>query len=206
MKKNEVLDYVPKRSIDLVENLINEDNLIIKVVNVRKTKHGDFRRLKDGSNQITINHISNPYRFLITLIHELAHFKVSQNSKIMIRPHGNEWKHTFKLMMLPFLNNLIFPDNILSKLAKYLKNPSATTDSNVDLVISLSRYDVIKDSNIFLFDILNDELFQHNENRIFKKIGKLRKRYICEEIETRKKYLFSPVSRVKKINYEKSCS
>ena len=124
----------------------------------------------------------------------------------MIRPHGNEWKNTFKLMMLPFLNNLIFPDNILSKLAKYLKNPSATTDSNVDLVISLSRYDVKKDSNIFLFDILNDELFQHNENRIFKKIGKLRKRYICEEIETRKKYLFSPVSRVKKINYEKSCS
>ena len=206
MKKNEVLDYVPKTSIDLVENLINEDNLIIKVVNVRKTKHGDFRRLKGGSNQITINLISNPYRFLITLIHELAHFKVSQNSKIMIRPHGNEWKHTFKLMMLPFLNNLIFPDNILSKLAKYLKNPSATTDSNVDLVISLSRYDVKKDSNIFLFDILNDELFQHNENRIFKKIGKLRKRYICEEIETRKKYLFSPVSRVKKINYEKSCS
>ena len=206
MKKNEVLDYVPKTSIDLVENLINEDNLIIKVVNVRKTKHGDFRRLKGGSNQITINLISNPYRFLITLIHELAHFKVSQNSKIMIRPHGNEWKNTFKLMMLPFLNNLIFPDNILSKLAKYLKNPSATTDSNVDLVISLSRYDVIKDSNIFLFDILNDELFQHNENRIFKKIGKLRKRYICEEIETRKKYLFSPVSRVKKINYEKSCS
>tara|TARA_B110000259_G_C14034199_1_gene408351 strand:+ start:11236 stop:11856 length:621 start_codon:yes stop_codon:yes gene_type:complete len=206
MKKNEVLDYVPKTSIDLVENLINEDNLIIKVVNVRKTKHGDFRRLKGGSNQITINLISNPYRFLITLIHELAHFKVSQNSKIMIRPHGNEWKNTFKLMMLPFLNNLIFPDNILSKLAKYLKNPSATTDSNVDLVISLSRYDVKKDSNIFLFDILNDELFQHNENRIFKKIGKLRKRYICEEIETRKKYLFSPVSRVKKINYEKSCS
>ena len=206
MKKNEVLDYIPKTSINLVGNLINEDNLIIKVVNVRKTKHGDFRRLKGGSNQITINLISNPYRFLITLIHELAHFKVSQNSKIMIRPHGNEWKNTFKLMMLPFLNNLIFPDNILSKLAKYLKNPSATTDSNVDLVISLSRYDVKKDSNIFLFDILNDELFQHNENRIFKKIGKLRKRYICEEIETRKKYLFSPVSRVKKINYEKSCS
>ena len=54
MKKNEVLDYIPKTSINLVGNLINEDNLIIKVVNVRKTKHGDFRRLKDGSNQITI--------------------------------------------------------------------------------------------------------------------------------------------------------
>ena len=67
----------------------------------------------------------------------LAHFRVNQNFKNKIRPHGNEWKNTFQLMMLPFLNNIIFPDNILSKLANYLKNPSATTDSNIDLVISL---------------------------------------------------------------------
>jgi len=206
MKKNEVLNYIPKTSIFLVENLINEEDLIIKVVKARKTKHGDFRRLIDGSNQITINHISNPYRFLITLIHELAHFRVNQNLKKRIKPHGIEWKKTFQLMMLPLLNNVIFPDEILSRLAHYLKNPSATTDSNINLVISLSKYDLQENDNMFLLDIPNEDLFQHNEKKIYKKIGKLRKRYICKEIATSKRYLFSPVARVKKIKYEKSSS
>jgi hypothetical protein len=206
MKKNEVLNYIPKSSFTLVKNLIDEQNLIIKIVKVRKTKHGDFRKFNDGTNQITINHINNKYRFLITLIHELAHFRVNQNSKKRIRPHGIEWKKIFQSMMLPFLNNIIFPDEILSRLAHYLKNPSATTDSDIDLVISLSKYDLKENDNMFLFDISNEDLFQHNEKKIYKKIGKLRKRYICEEIATSKKYLFSPVARVKKIKYEKSSS
>mgnify|MGYP005724027177 FL=1 len=101
--------------------------------------------------------------------------------------------------MLPFLNNTIFPNKILSDLANYLKNPSATTDSNINLVISLSKYDV-ESSTVFLFDILNETLFQHNKNKIYKKIGKLRKRYICEEIRSKRRYLFSPVTRVEKVN------
>tara|TARA_B100000780_G_scaffold51987_2_gene32137 strand:- start:3396 stop:4016 length:621 start_codon:yes stop_codon:yes gene_type:complete len=206
MKKNEVLDFIPKTSFSLVENLIDQENLVIKVVKARKTKHGDFKRFKDGSNQITLNHIHNKYRFLITLIHELAHFKVNQNTKIRVKPHGIEWKKTFQLMMLPFLNNIIFPDDVLSKLAQYIRNPLATTDSDIDLVITLSKYDLEENDNIFLFDILKEDLFQYNSKKTYKKIGKLRKRYICEEIVSKKKYLFSPVTKVKKIKDEKSSS
>lgn len=199
MIRNKVLNYIPKSSISLVENLINENNLLIKIVKIRKTKHGDFKKFRDGSSQITINHIDNKYRFLITLIHELAHFRVNRNLIRRVKPHGTEWKKTFQLLMLPFLNNTIFPNKILSDLANYLKNPSATTDSNINLVISLSKYDV-ESSTVFLFDILNETLFQHNKNKIYKKIGKLRKRYICEEIKSKRKYLFSPITRVEKVS------
>lgn len=199
MTRSKVLNYIPKSSISLVENLINENNLLIKIVKIRKTKHGDFKKFRDGSSQITINHIDNKYRFLITLIHELAHFRVNRNLIRRVKPHGTEWKKTFQLLMLPFLNNTIFPNKILSDLANYLKNPSATTDSNINLVISLSKYDV-ESSTVFLFDILNETLFQHNKNKIYKKIGKLRKRYICEEIRSKRRYLFSPVTRVEKVN------
>ena len=198
MKVNQVLNYIPKSSVSLVENLIKDDNLIIKVVKIRKTKHGDFKKFRDGSSQITLNHIENKYRFLITLIHELAHFRVNRNLMRRVKPHGIEWKKTFQLLMLPFLNNIIFPDNILSNLANYLKNPSATTDSNINLVISLSEYDV-ESSTVFLFNILNETFFQHDKNKIYKKIGKLRKRYICEEIKSKRRYLFSPVTRVEKV-------
>ena len=197
MIKNEVLKYIPKLSVNLVKNLIKEENLTIKIVKIRKTKHGDFKKLLNGSSQITLNLIENKYRFLITLIHELAHFRVNKNSNCKIAPHGSDWKNTYKLLMLPFLNNSIFPDNILSKLAKHMKNPSATTDTDIDLVISLSKYDKHNDS-VFLFDVMSENLFEFN-NQIYKKIGKLRKRYICKDIIKNKKYLFSPVTRVKKI-------
>ena len=197
MIKNEVLKYIPKLSVNLVKNLIKEENLTIKIVKIRKTKHGDFKKFVNGSSQITLNLIENKYRFLITLIHELAHFRVNKNSNFKKAPHGSEWKNTYKLLMLPFLNNTIFPDNVLSKLAKHMKNPSATTDSDIDLVISLSEYDKHNDS-VFLFDVLSESLFEFN-NKIYKKIGKLRKRYICKDILKNKKYLFSPVTRVKKI-------
>ena len=77
MKNNEVLDYIPVNSFDYVKKIISDDNLVLKVVKERKTKHGDFRKLKNGSNQITLNYNKNQFRFLITLIHELAHFRVS---------------------------------------------------------------------------------------------------------------------------------
>jgi len=97
-----LFDLIPDESCELVKPLVSKDSLEIKVVNVRKTKHGDFKKLKNGFNQITLNHINNKYRFLITLIHELAHFKVYSNIKKRVNPHGIEWKSAYKLMMLPF--------------------------------------------------------------------------------------------------------
>ena len=44
MIKNEVLKYIPKLSVNLVKNLIKEENLTIKIVKIRKTKHGDFKK------------------------------------------------------------------------------------------------------------------------------------------------------------------
>ena len=74
-----MLDLIPKASHELIKKLISSENLTIKVVKTRKTKHGDFRSLKNRKFQITLNQIDNKYRFLITLVHELAHFKVFQS-------------------------------------------------------------------------------------------------------------------------------
>ena len=199
MIKFELLDLIPEASHELVKPLIFEKNLNIKIVKVRKTKHGDFKKLRNGSNQITLNHINNKYRFLITLVHELAHFKVYKNLKKRVNPHGIEWKNTYKLMMLPFLNNKIFPNDILSKLAIHIKNPSASTDSDINLVVALNKYDYFNDNKIFLNDLSEDYLFEYDQERIFLIQRKLRKRYICKELSTGKEYLFSPVARFKPI-------
>ena len=41
-----VYDYIPENSHQLISDLIDKENLIVKIVNTRKTKHGDFRKQK----------------------------------------------------------------------------------------------------------------------------------------------------------------
>ena len=192
-----MLDLIPKASHELIKKLIDGENLTIKVVKTRKTKYGDFRSLKNRKFKITLNQIDNKYRFLITLVHELAHFKVFQSFGNSVNPHGTEWKKTYKFLMLPFLNNLIFPEDILRHLALHMINPPATTDSDLNLVVALQKHDLIDDKKMFLFEIPEKSIFIHNSSKLFVKLYKRRKRYICKELSSGKKYLFSPVARIK---------
>ena len=66
--------YIPKNAVTLVQEILEEHPLDIKIVKERLTKHGDFKRTIHNKVQITINNNLNQYQFLLTLIHELAHF------------------------------------------------------------------------------------------------------------------------------------
>ena len=190
--KNLILhNYIPDKSIILVEELLDEYSFFLIIKNNRKTKHGDFKPLPNQKYQITINNDLNQYRFLITLIHEIAHLKTYIENKKKIRkikPHGIEWKINFQHLMLPFLNTEIFPDNILSALANYLRNPKASTDSDINLSLVLKQQDQPNNKQ-YIFEIMLGRKFKYN-NRIFVKGKKRRTRHECTEIKTKKVYLF----------------
>ena len=70
---NTLQKYLPERAVDLVFELIKTNNVHLKIVNQRQTKHGDYRRMSNGTHVITVNNSLNKYAFLITLVHEIAH-------------------------------------------------------------------------------------------------------------------------------------
>ena len=84
----------------------------------------------------------NPFRFLITLLHEISHFFVYKDFGFKTKPHGYQWKSKFKELLIPVINNEVFPDDILRPLAKYAVNPKASTDTDLDLSIALNKYNV----------------------------------------------------------------
>ena len=170
--------------------------MIVLVKNERKTRHGDYRRLPNNKHQITINNNLNQYRFLITLIHEIAHFEAYKIYGRTIRPHGIEWKQTFQYLMLPFINPEVFPSHLLPLLAKHFRNPKASSDTDIVLSAALKKYDPLSD-DIYVSELPLETLFEYSNGKVFKR-GKLRRTRIeCEEVATKKIYLFHPNAAVK---------
>ncbi len=192
--------YLPKSAITPVFELIQQQEVHLKIVRERKTRHGDYRKDLSGRHLITINASLNPYSFLITLIHELAHLLAYKTYGRRIKPHGKEWKHCFQHLMLPFLRPEVFPDQLLPVLAKHFKNPKASSDTDAVLSIALKQYDSKEHFSTFMFEIPDGSLFKTSNNRVFMKVSKRVKRYECMELKTQKIYLFQPNAQVELIS------
>ena len=193
--QKQIIDFIPPNAQLLVGNLLAIDDLVIKVKTERKTKHGDYRQLPNGKHQITINSNLNIYRFLITLIHEIAHFEAYKNYGRFIKPHGKEWKQTFQHLMLPFLRPDVFPLELLPLLAKHFKNPKASSDTDAQLALALKQFDE-NNNKTFVFEIPLGQAFKLYNDRVFKRGNKRRKRFECVEVKTGKLYLFNPNAEV----------
>lgn len=182
----DIYDYIPLESHNTIQQYLSVDDLEVKIKNERATKHGDFRSSKKGDFLITINNNLNPYQFLLTLVHEIAHYKTYKQYG-RVKPHGIEWKQTFKDLMLPFLRPEIYPMEILPHLAKYLLNAKASTDSDASLSRALKQPDIDSNKN-YIFDLKIGAKFEFKQ-RLFRLLEKKRTRSICLDIRTQKKYL-----------------
>jgi len=192
----QVLSFIPTTAKLQVEELLEATPIEIKITPKRLTKHGDFRRQANGTSLITLNATPNPYRFLITLLHELAHFKVSQQFSLRVKPHGPEWKTVYRKILVPFLNPEIFPSELLPVLARHFKSPKASSSSDASLDRALAKYDQSDDTLQFVVDLAEGNHFYFGNSRIFERGSVRRKRIECVEVKTGKRYLFQPNARV----------
>ena len=190
--------YIPEKAIPFVQFLIEIHHFTLKIVTQRKTKHGDFRKLPNGQFQITVNNNLNKYQFLLTLVHEIAHHVTHQKFG-RVQPHGKEWKTVFQHLMLPFLNPEIFSKEMLPFLANYLKNPKASSDSDVLLSRSLMEFDPPNEKT-FIFEVVEGAKFKTCNGKLFRKGKKRRTRYEATELKSGRLYSFSPNAEIELIN------
>jgi len=190
-----LLDYIPEAAVSGVLEFLNTSNVQLKITKSRSTKLGDYRPpIRSKFHKISVNHDLNKYNFLVTIIHEFAHLNTWEKHNRKVKPHGKEWKQSFRELMDPYLNESVFPEDILNVLFKFLKNP---TSSSVDteLTKKMRKYDSGK-SYFTLEALPDDSLFEIYNGVIFKKLEKIRKRYKCKRMDNNRIYLISPIMEV----------
>jgi len=196
--KTDLNKYLPPQTLHTIAEWILYFKFNLKITQSRNSKLGDYSSpQRKGYHLITINHNLNQYAFLITLVHEVAHLVTYEQFKEKLRnikPHGAEWKKNFKNLIGYFLNNEIFPVEVLHALKNYMDNPAASSCSDADLQRVLKRYDPPTNKK-FLEDLAYNSTFKIN-GRIFKKGQLQRKRFECIELATKKTYLVSGIAEV----------
>ena len=188
--------FVPEPSAAYCLKLYEHFGFEFKIKKSRQTKLGDYRfTYPEKKHIITINNDLNPYAFLLTYLHEVAHLITFNEHKNRVNPHGQEWKDVFKKISQPVLNDEIFPPLVLQAIQNYFKNPKASSCSDPTLYNVLRQFDHPSDE-VTLKSISIGAQFDFN-GRVFQKLEVKRTRSVCKEIASGRKYLISEIASVK---------
>jgi hypothetical protein len=171
---------------------------------MRSTKLGDYRPLQGGKgHRITVNHDLNPFAFLITFTHEVAHLHCFLKHGPRHEAHGKEWKAEFRFLMQVFLEKRIFPEDLSAHLERHLDNPPSSSCHDAALSKALRQYDPQHKQEVKHLDELPEgTLFRiHGEKNgfTFKKGHLNRTRFRCLETSTGREYLVSSIAEVEAV-------
>ncbi len=188
---------MPEPALDYAYDLWQLYKFNFKVSSARKTKLGDFRADSCGKLQVTVNHNLNPYQFLITYLHEVAHVITWLKHGRKAQPHGQEWKNNFTTLLQPVLKADCFPADVLPALKLYAANPAATLAKATLLSIALQKYNTNRGNveTTPLIKLKPGDVFKF-QDCAYKHISRRRTRILCEHLETGRKYLIPQVAEV----------
>lgn len=187
--------YLPDNTFPFLKNWFGEFYIHIKITRGRNSKLGDFRRMPDKTHQITINATLQPPLFFFVLTHELAHLIAFEKYGYRISPHGAEWKHVYRKMLLESLT--IYPEDLRPIILNFAKSPKANFMAAPDLVRYFHIED-FKEAESFIEDLEAGNKFVYRKQSYIVE-EKRKKNYLCQNIETGKKYIFKPLAKVEKI-------
>lgn len=190
--------FLPENTLSYLKVWFGSYPCHLKITKNRNSKLGDYRKLPDKSHQITINGTLEPQLFFFVLTHELAHLIAFEKYGRRISPHGAEWKQTFREMLLESLT--VYAEDLRPIIQKFSKSPKANFMASPDLV---KYFHVPKedDEQTFIENLKKGELFEYKKE-IFVIEETTKKRYLCKNIKSSRKYYFRNLAQVKKLKSE----
>ena len=190
--------YIPVEAAPFCAELIIKYAVHVKITRIRSSKYGDYTPPHNGQgHKITISFTTNKFSFLVTLLHELAHMLTEEKyAHQNVAPHGEEWKAEFRKLLHDCRYDGIFPPDLNKAIINYACNPAASSCSDPGLMRALRKYGKDLPSSFLLEELPENTIFALSSGKKFKKGRKLRKRYECVEISTKKLYLVDALAEV----------
>ncbi|MFZ5552269.1 MAG: SprT-like domain-containing protein [Bacteroidota bacterium] len=190
--------YLPTNTEETVAGWIIEHRVHFRITMPRTSRYGDYMSPHKGkSHTITVNGDLNRYSFFITVVHEFAHLQTFLKYGNYVKSHGEEWKKEFKILMGPFLNEFIFPRDLLDALSSHMADPNASSCYDHHLTRHLKKHDA--EPAVFLEDIPDNGEFLLNGVKYIKGV-KLRTRYQCRQAGTSRVFLIGKTAEVQSVN------
>lgn len=177
---------------------LKEQDCSLKICKPRKSKLGDFR-IKGKLLSIKVNDMPNPYRFTLTLIHEIAHLKTYREFGLKLKPHGAEWKKNYAQLLLIWNIEELFSESqeLLLVYNSELQNPKACSGIHQHAEKTLRTYDNLE--NHHCLDELPDGQKFLFRNVPYERLSKRRTRVLCLNLLNHRRYTIHKSSAVELI-------
>lgn len=196
----QIAPYLPDGYADMVTELLLKHPVKFVVSKPRSTKLGDYRPPFGTTkhHQISVNGNSNKYQFLVTTLHEFAHLETFVRYGNRVRPHGEEWKKSFRELLWPAIELGKLPKDIEVGLMNSVTNLKAATCSDVNLSRILRNYDEKTTDEVVLESLLKNSTFVL-QGRTFVKGEKRRTRFLCTEVASQRQFVINSLALVKAV-------
>jgi hypothetical protein len=196
---------LPDGTAAYVADLLGRHPCEVLLARPRRSKLGDHRPPGRGrpAHRISVNEDLNPYAFLTTLLHELAHavtWERHRHARRRPRPHGPEWRGEFEAVLAPVVASGALPDDVAAALAN--RRPMAATCSDRGLALALARYDRFDPTRVLVETLPDGTLFRVDGGLVFRAGRRLRSRRQCYERRTGREYRVHGLARVEPLSAE----
>lgn len=189
--------YLPAQALEWAVEQIIHYRISFRITRSRHTKLGDYRHpYGTEGHRISVNHDLNPYAFLVTFAHEVAHLQTFVTFQHRVQPHGAEWQKIFSELLSELIRLNSFPEDIATLLKRRGSDLTASSCTDPALMKALRRYDHPK-GTVLLQELTPGALFVMRNGDVFRVEAKNRTRYRCFHLQKKQYYLVSGHAEVK---------
>jgi SprT protein len=187
-----VTPFLPPPAVGYVGDLLGRHDVEVRLSPPRRTKLGDHRPPGRAAarHRISINDNLNPYAFLTTLLHEIAHAATWERhrGRRRLKPHGREWQDEFADILRPVVVGRLLPPAVAAALGRSLENPAAASCSDRGLMLALAAFDAPAAGRVRVEQLAERAVFRADNGAVFRAGRMVRSRRACYELRTGREY------------------
>lgn len=185
---------LPKGTHRVVNQWLGHVDVEILITGPRRSKLGDFRVVPNGRrNRISINGDLEPFQFLITMAHEIAHAQVWQSTRRRQAPHGVRWQKAFGGLLLELSQLDALPQLFRVAIHNHAHAPTSSTGRDLALMQALRALEATDET--WLDEVSIGAVFKFRGQR-FKKLKTNRTRCKCLHLGNQLQYTIAKTAAV----------